>query len=292
MKKEYLRGRLIQLENLKRSTLTEFREDYTDSRADVSIWTIKKDKLSLKLLADVIGGSTQVRAITKNKVEEFKAACLKRAASKITINGYLRHLKTAFKWGREEGYLIKLPEIVMYKRLRRPEEERLSRILSPDEIKAVLKNTSEFDPTFGVYCLVVLWTGGRRREGLTLEWQKVDFKNDRITLRGKTGQRTIPMLEPVKKALEPIQKDIGKVFPSWHPDTVSHWFKKILILSGIPNHRLHDLRHTCATYLLKNGVSLEVVQRIMGHAQITTTQIYAKVLDEILQKEMRKLKFE
>jgi site-specific recombinase XerD len=100
------------------------------------------------------------------------------------------------------------------------------------------------------------------------------------------------MLEPVKNALEPIQKDIGRVFPSWHPDTVSHWFKKILILSGIPNHHLHDLRHTCATYLLKNGVSLETVQRILGHAQISTTQIYAKVLDEILQKEMRKLKFE
>lgn len=51
-------------------------------------------------------------------------------------------------------------------------------------------------------------------------------------------------------------------------------------------------RHTCATYLLKSGVPLEVVQKILGHASIGTTQIYAQVLDDVKKREMAKLKFE
>lgn len=161
-----------------------------------------------------------------------------------------------------------------------------NRILEPDEIKVFLRKAYKRSRAFGDYCLVTLWTGGRRRESLNIEYQKIDFQNDRVTLTGKTGSRTIPMLRPVKIVLQRDKKDIGRVFPNWHPDTVSHWVK-----SCINDHRLHDLRHTCATYLLKNGVSLETVQRILGHSQISTTQLYAKVLDDILQKEMLKLQF-
>lgn len=87
------------------------------------------------------------------------------------------------------------------------------------------------------------------------------------------------------------KKDIGRVFPEYHPDTVTHWVQAALNDAGITGHRLHDLRHTAATYLLKNGVSLEVTQRILGHSQISTTMLYAKVLDEIMKSEMKKLKF-
>lgn len=289
--KEALRGRLFDLEKAKRITLSEFKDEYISYREglkDLSTETIKKDNLSLKLLADVNSGNTLLVSVD---IEQFKSICLARGASKITINGYLRHLKTAFKWARKKTYLKKLPDIAMYKRLKKPEAELLSRILEPEEIKNFLRKAYKRSHEFGDYCLVTLWTGGRRRESLNLEFQKTDFKNERLTLTGKTGSRTIPMLKPVKIVLGRIRKDIGRIFPDWHPDTVSHWFQETSKDAGISNHRLHDLRHTCATYLLKNGVPLDVVQRVMGHANISTTQIYAKVLDEILQTEMRKLKF-
>lgn len=100
-----------------------------------------------------------------------------------------------------------------------------------------------------------------------------------------------PMLKPVKIVLKRNQLDIGRIFPEWHPDTVTHWVKQALIDAGIEGHRLHDLRHSCATYLLKSGVDITVVQRIMGHSQISTTMLYAKVLDDIMKSEMKKLKF-
>lgn len=290
MEKEALRGRLFDLDKATRITLSDFMLEYIAYREglkDLSSETIKKDNLSLKLLFDATGNTL----LPLTDFEKFKNVCLARGVSKITINGYLRHIKTAFKWALERTYLKKFPKISMYKRLKKSETDLFTRILEPDEIKNFLAQAYKRSREYGDYCLVTLWTGGRRRESLSLEYQKIDFKNDRLTLAGKTGSRTIPMLRPVKIVLERNKKDIGRVFPDWHPDTVSHWVQVTLKDAGIVNHRLHDLRHSCATYLLKNGVALEVVQRIMGHSQISTTQLYAKVLDGILKTEMSKLKF-
>jgi len=293
------RQKVSEIESASRIKLKNFAEKYIEYREglkDLSEETIKKDKLSLKLLAGAIGDDTLMAAIVRKKskkLEDFKKIALAAGASPITINGYLRHLKTAFKWGKEDEDLIdRLPKIVMYKRIKKDEEAMLDRILMPEEIKKALAKADEFNPKFGLYVLTLLWTGGRRREALGLEYQRMDFTHNLITLIGKTGKRIIPMLAPVKEAHKPFKKDIGRVFPDWHPDTVSHWLKKVLRDCGIEDHRLHDLRHTCATYLLKNGVELAVVQRIMGHAQMSTTQIYAKVLPDIMASQMEKLNFD
>ena len=122
MEKEALRGRLFDLEKAKRITLSDFQKEYIAYREDLkdlSSETIKKDSLSLKLLFDATGNSL----LPLTDFEKFKSACLTRGISKITINGYLRHLKTAFKWGVEKTYLKKLPKITMYKRLKKSETE-------------------------------------------------------------------------------------------------------------------------------------------------------------------------
>jgi len=312
MERAQLKGKLFDLEKVSRVTLSDFRRDaeeieelkekgeycnkelsfiaYREGLNDLSMETIKKDKLSLKLLSEANGGSTLLVSVD---IEKFKSNRLTNGAKKITINGYLRHLKTAFKWAVEKGYLKKVPKIVMYKRLRKPEAALLEHILEPEEIKAFLRKAYKRGRDWGDYCLITLYTGGRRLESLDIEYQKSDFRNDKITLgeTGKTGARTIPILRPVKVVLQRDKKDIGRKFPNWHPDTVSHWAQETFKDAGVIGHKLHDLRHTCATYLLKNKVPLEVVQRIMGHANISTTQIYAKVLDGILQTEMKKLRF-
>ena len=113
-----------------------------------------------------------------------------------------------------------------------------------------------------------------------------------IRLHGKGDKvRMVPMLSPLEKMLSPFKKDIGLVFNDLYPDTVSHDFQEIAEACGI-KFRLHDLRHTCATYLLKSGVPLVVVQKILGHSNISTTQIYTHVLDEMKKREMAKLRFE
>lgn len=292
MEREYLRGRLLQLEDYAKITLGEFAIAYEKSREGISIWTIKKDNLALRLLGEAIGASTQLRAITDDKILEFKKACRARGTKEITINGYLRHIKAAFSWAVVKKYLDRKPTIKFYRRKTAEAQETLERILAPDEIKTIMGKALEADPEIWRLFTVLLWTGGRRREALNLTWQKINFKQMEITLDGKTGRRTIPMLPAVREALEPIKKDLGRVFPDWYPDTVSKKFKAIARAAEVPDHRLHDLRHTAATYMVKNGVPLDTVQKIMGHASISTTQIYAKVLQDVLRAEMSKLRFD
>ncbi len=80
----WLRGRLIQLEDVRRITLLEFRDLYSE-RAGVSAETLKLDKKTLQYLSDVIGGSIELRNISKSKIEDFKKACRARNTSEISI---------------------------------------------------------------------------------------------------------------------------------------------------------------------------------------------------------------
>ena len=63
---------------------------------------------------------------------------------------------------------------------------------------------------------------------------------------------------------------------------VTRDFKKLLAAAGLPPRRFHDLRHSCASFLLAQGVSLRVVMEILGHSQISLTMnTYAHVLPSL-----------
>lgn len=287
IEKEYLRGRLIQLDNFKRITLAEFRSFYIEKgREGVSPETIKMDEKALRYMGDAIGDNIQLRAISNQKIEDFKRISRQKKTSETSINSYLRHIKAAFSWAIDEGYLSKRPKIKMYKR-----SEEKPRVLYPDQIKAILREAFKTDRDFGRRVFLHLWTGARRREGCDLNWPSLDFDRNQITLIGKgRKKRTIPILAPLKKMIEPHKKDLGKVFEDLHPDTVSHRFQAIAESCEV-KARFHDLRHAAATYMLKSGIDVRIVQAIMGHAQISTTQIYTHVLEDMMKTEMVKLKF-
>ena len=68
------------------------------------------------------------------------------------------------------------------------------------------------------------------------------------------------------------------------PDYVSHKFKEILKKNGLRKIRFHDLRHSCATLLLKKGISLREIQDWLGHSSSKTTEIYTQVSTQVLHK--------
>lgn len=85
------------------------------------------------------------------------------------------------------------------------------------------------------------------------------------------------------------------VFPSDtreppHVTSASHAFKKLLSPAGLPSTpRLHDLRHSTATYLLAKSVPHRVVMELMGHSQISMTMRYQHILPAMLEEEMARL---
>ena len=87
--------------------------------------------------------------------------------------------------------------------------------------------------------------------------------------------KIVNMLSNMKKESEFVFSDNGE--PISAKTLFGNW-KKVLSNSKIPYKKFHSLRHTYATMLLSHGVDLKTVQDLMGHSDITITQIYLHVL--------------
>jgi len=83
-------------------------------------------------------------------------------------------------------------------------------------------------------------------------------------------------------------KKKGPIFLQVHPDTHTHRFKKLALKCGIEDVHFHHLRHSASTAMLEAGIDLPVIQKILGHESISTTQIYADVLDNHMIDQMKK----
>jgi site-specific recombinase XerD len=285
MEKAQIKGKLFDLTKEKRVTLSEFKDLYIAYREDLndlSSKTLKKDELSLNLLLQVFPSTTIIQTIDFDKFK--KTWLVVGHAKKITINGYLRHLKIAFKWAVKKEFIKRLPEFTMYRL-----GESLPRVISPEDIKTIFGKAPADDLRFYTF---LLWTGCRRSEGLNLTWPDCHLDKQKAKVTGKGNkERMVPLNRSVIEILEPIKKDIGKVFKQYHPDTWSKRFHLLAKDCGV-EARLHDLRHSAATYMLASGIDLREVQAILGHAQISTTTIYADVLDAMKIRAINKMKIE
>lgn len=284
MEKARLEGKLASLSGVKRISLKEFAEIYEKERdGHASPETIKKDRLSFRLLSEVIPSSTPVQAANIKKfVDTWRATHPKTTTT--TINGYLRHLKAAFKWGLSEGLMDKAPKIKMLK-----EAGKIPRVLLPNQINAIFEKCPDDDRRFYTF---LLWTGCRRSEALNLTWENVNLERQTARVTGKgSKERIVPLHESLIHQLEQSRRDIGKVFKQYYRDTWSKRFHNTALSCGI-KARLHDLRHSAATYMLASGIDIREVQAILGHAQISTTMIYADVLEEMKVRAIHKMKIE
>lgn len=107
----------------------------------------------------------------------------------------------------------------------------------------------------------------------------------------------VPLLPPALKILDKYADNIrslsdGRVFPTVSNQKVNSYLKEIADLCGITKKvTFHIARHTFATTVtLSNGVPIETVSKILGHTKITTTQIYARVVERKLKEDMEALK--
>ena len=107
----------------------------------------------------------------------------------------------------------------------------------------------------------------------------------------------VPLLPKALKILDKYETNIrslsgGKVFPLMSNQKVNSYLKEIAEVCNITkNVTFHLARHTFATTVaLTNGLPIETVSKILGHTKITTTQIYAKVLERKLEEDMKNLK--
>ncbi|MCR6629332.1 MAG: site-specific tyrosine recombinase XerD [Magnetospirillum sp.] len=178
----------------------------------------------------------------------------------------------------------------------------LPKVLGETEVDALLAAARDLPPPQGVMMTALLEllyaTGMRVSELVGLPFAAVARDPEMLVVRGKGDkERLVPLSQPARRAvkdwLAARAELLGKkpsrwLFPSYGKSghLTRSAFAKHLIKVGMTAHidprRLspHVLRHAFATHLLAHGADLRVVQELLGHADIATTEIYTHVLDE------------
>ncbi len=290
-----LQGKIVELDKVKNIKLSQFKEDYLKTREiNVKPETRDNDELSFRKFIDMVGDMS-LRQVDRQKIDEFKAKCLKLGLSRSYINIMLRCLRAAFNVALDSGYIS---NNLFLQRRGKPSvlfrvDEEIPRFLYENEIKSLFDAID--DPDFALAVKVLLYTGLRRSEFIKLNVKDVDLMNSVIYVRGAKGKRDMPV--PIHDDLRAILKnamkhDVGPLFPRWrNKDTLSRLFKKYARLAGLEDKKLHDLRHTFGSYLAMAGLDIKRIKELMRHRDIKTTEIYAKLTTESLKKAVNKLRF-
>lgn len=160
--------------------------------------------------------------------------------------------------------------------------------LLDDEIERIFKYLDSGREWYGDIALIkfALYTGLRRGELFNLIWDNVDLENNRITLYDTKGgkNQSIILASDAVAVLQSLSRTDTYVFPSklgGKRDDVKTLWSRIKLAANIrPNIRFHDIRHTFGTIAVSSGIGIDVVQKMMTHKDIKTTQRYAHIVDQ------------
>jgi integrase/recombinase XerC len=178
---------------------------------------------------------------------------------------------------------LKHPELRRLEFPKLKKQRQLPRNLSYDEVLQSLQAPQRLSEL-----LEFLYaTGCRISEATDLQWKAIDFQRSLIKIFGKgRKERMLPLSEPLKKIL--LQKDQSLspfVFPSaqdpqrpLNPRVARRWLRDFCEKTSFKKHlHPHLFRHSVATHLLDEGADLRVIQELLGHKSLSTTQKYLSV---------------
>lgn len=173
-------------------------------------------------------------------------------------------------------------------------QEALAKGIAKDD------DSAKFATARDTAILEVIYSGGLRiSEALSLNFEDLDMRQGIIKVKGKGKKERIAALgDPAKNALDkyfkirPIRSTVtiaaAPIFINKHGNRLSarsfqRFFKNYLMTAGLPHDMTpHKLRHSFATHLLDAGADLRSVQELLGHANLSTTQIYTHISSERL----------
>jgi integrase len=185
-------------------------------------------------------------------------------------------------------------------------EEKRERFLSAAEIARLAEALSAHPEKISANAIkLLLLTGARRGEALSMQWGQVDLDSGTWTKPSShTKQRKVhrvPLSAPALALLVDMKEEAAPgcpyVFPSaktsrrgegaaadtYQPLTeIKRTWASVRETAKLPGVRLHDLRHSFASILVSSGLSLPVIGALLGHSQSSTTHRYAHLMDDPL----------
>jgi integrase len=141
----------------------------------------------------------------------------------------------------------------------------------------------------GAAIRLLLFTGCRLREILNLKWEYVDFERGVLFLPdSKSGRKTVTLNAPAMTVLNELERIGPFVVPGNNPESPRADLKRpweaITERAGLSGIRLHDLRHTYASFGAGGGLGLPIIGRLLGHSQVSTTARYAHLDNDPLRR--------
>ena len=250
------------------------------------------DLLHARRWRQLLPGRT-VQSLKPADIHGYIAARKQTGVSNSTVNRELSFLAACIAWcNRELGWA--LPNPIQGRKLKEPEGR--TRWLAMEEAQRLIDaaRSSKRAPYLADFLTLALNTGMRRGEMLGLEWRRVDLQRRVISLEAahtKTGKsRSVPLNDNARAALINRARFRAETCPGspWvftndkgaRISSFKRSFATACRVAGIEDFRIHDLRHTCAAWLVTAGVPLPEVRDLLGHSSVTMTERYAH-LDQV-----------
>jgi integrase len=243
-------------------------------------------------------GDRHLREIDIRVVEEFLLT-KRDSRSLYTVRSYHTHLASAFEVAKRWGYLEDNP-FRRIKRVRLP--ETTPAFLTKVQFQLLLSLSQDQDLKDVMVGAVT--TGMRLGELMALRWEDVDLIHRTILVKSSEGfvtknkkKRIIPINTALAATLHRRRtgNPVDKVFQGegrrFNAEVVSKGFKNLVRLAGLDERlHFHSIRHTFASWLVQDGVSLYEVQKLLGHSSVVVTQVYSHLQPETLHGTVDRIK--
>ncbi len=282
---EYLQWLTIE-KGRSRSTIDAYRRDVTR----LSEWAL--------------GQGLQLASLSEGDLEYYANGLRRQHRSESTVARSVASIRGLFSYLVLEGHLMSDPSA----RLKGGRRGRtLPKPLSEEEMVRLLDSvptTTPSDRRDRALLELLYGTGARVSEVVGIGLEDLDFDEQLILVTGKgSKQRLVPMGSTLLRALTEYLGPGGRdSFPEARRGTrlflnsrggslsrqgIDLVIDKRALVAGLDRSRIsaHVFRHSCATHMLAHGADIRVVQELLGHASISTTQIYTAVALTSLKRE-------
>lgn len=231
---------------------------------------------------------------TPRLLRRYAAVLSERRAVAATVGRKLAAIRAFYRTLREHGHVNQNPADLIPS----PKRPRsLPKVLRPDQVSRLLDRipaSTSLDLRDRALFEIAYASGLRAEELVNLDVAGVDFDGEQLRVEGKGAKtRIVPVGEPALRAVarylergrpalvdvdvEPalfLSKSGRRLSTSDVRRRLAVWARHAAIQGGISPHAL---RHSFATHLLEGGADLRAIQELLGHASVSTTQIYTRV---------------
>jgi integrase len=255
------------------ATLAEIAQRFLDEHATAKLRprTAREYRWLVEKMLVPAFGSRRLAELTREDVRTFHHA---KRETPVAANRALTLLKIICNWADPDSanpcrHVRPFPE--------RPRE----RFLSTDELARLGTALAAWPgSSFAAAAIwLLVFTGARLGEVLSLQWGWLDFEKGRARLPdSKTGAKTLHLPPPALAVLSSLPRVAGEphVLGAKRGTTfVEEPWRRIRKAAGLDDVHLHDLRHSFASVAAAGGMGLPIIGKMLGHTQASTTQRYA-----------------